>query len=227
MANINNDLSSVLGGLGLGEPASKKTKAADELDQSEFLELMIAQLNNQDPMKPMENGDFISQMAQFSAVTGLTKLQESFDGLATSLQSNQALQASTLVGRTVVVPSGTGVLPQGGTLSGVVNLESSSSNITVTIQDASGQVIRRLELGPKAAGEAYFNWDGIADNGVAMQPGRYYISAETQTENGTEALETMVSSAVDSVTLGSAGQGMTLNLADGNSVNLSSVRSIK
>lgn len=226
MANIDNNVSSVLGGLGLGEAAAKK-KPNDELGQSEFLKLMIAQLNNQDPMKPMDNGDFISQMAQFSAVTGLTKLQESFDSLAVSLQSNQALQASSLVGRTVMVSSGTGTLPQGGTLSGVVELPASSSNLTINIQDAAGQVVRRLELGPQASGEAIFNWDGIADNGSAMQPGRYYISAETQTTSGTEALETLVSAAVDSVTMGKPGQGMTLNLADGNTVELSSVRSIK
>jgi len=226
MANVDNNLTSILGGLGLGEQSAKK-KAPDELGQSEFLELMIAQLNNQDPMKPMENGDFISQMAQFSAVTGLTKLQESFDGLAVSLQSNQALQASSLVGRTVLVPSGIGTLPQGGTLSGVVDLDSSSSNLTITIQDASGQVMRRLELGPQQTGDVYFNWDGITDSGVQAQEGRYYISAETQTEGGTEALETLVSSAVESVTMGQGGQAITLNLADGNTVDLSSVRSIQ
>ncbi len=226
MANVDNNMTSTLSGLGLGESPAKK-KSNNELGQSEFLKLMIAQLNNQDPMKPMKNGDFISQMAQFSAVTGLTKLQESFDSLAVSLQSNQALQASSLVGRTVMVSSGTGTLPQGGTLSGVVELPSSSSNLTINIQDASGQIIRRLELGSQPSGEAIFNWDGIADNGVAMQPGRYYISAETQTTSGTEALETLVSAAVDSVTMGKSGQGMTLNLADGNTVALSSVRSIK
>ncbi len=226
MTNVDNNLTSALSGLALGEQQTKK-KAQDELGQSEFLELMIAQLNNQDPMKPMENGDFIAQMAQFSTVTGLTELQESFDGLAASLQSNQALQASSLVGRTVLVPSGVGTLPQGGTLSGVVDLDSSSSNLTITIQDASGQVIRRLELGPQQTGDVYFNWDGITDSGAQAQAGRYFISAETRTEGGTEALETLVSSAVDSVTLGQGGQGIRLNLADGNSVDLSSVRSIQ
>ena len=102
MSNIDNNVSSALSGLGLGEAQAKK-KPNDELGQSEFLELMIAQLNNQDPMKPMDNGDFISQMAQFSAVTGLTQLQESFDKLAVSLQSNQALQASSLIGQDVLV----------------------------------------------------------------------------------------------------------------------------
>ncbi len=226
MANVDNNLTSVLNGLGLGEK-SVKQKAPNELGQSEFLKLMIAQLNNQDPMKPMQNGDFIAQMAQFSAVTGLTKLQQSFDGLATSLKSNQALQASSLVGRTVMVPSAIGTLPQGGTLSGVVNLASSSSDLAITIQDAGGQVMRRLELGPQQTGEVYFNWDGTTDKGVAARPGRYYISAETKSKGGTEALETLVSSAVDSVTMGKGGQAMKLNLADGNSVDLSSVRSIK
>ncbi|HEB94550.1 MAG TPA: flagellar hook assembly protein FlgD [Gammaproteobacteria bacterium] len=226
MTNVDNNLTSALSGLALGEQQTKK-KAQDELGQSEFLELMIAQLNNQDPMKPMENGDFIAQMAQFSTVTGLTELQASFDGLAASLQSNQALQASSLVGRTVLVPSGVGTLPQGGTLSGVVDLDSSSSDLTITIQDASGQVIRRLELGPQQTGDVYFNWDGITDSGAQAQAGRYFISAETRTEGGTEALETLVSSAVDSVILGQGGQGIRLNLADGNSVDLSSVRSIQ
>ena len=226
MTNVDNNLTSILGNLGLGEQSVKK-KAPDELGQSEFLELMIAQLNNQDPMKPMENGDFIAQMAQFSAVTGLTELQDSFDGLAASLQSNQALQASSLVGRTVMVPSGVGTLPQGGTLSGVVDLPASSGSLTITIQDASGQVLRRLELGPQAAGDVYFNWDGMTDSGVPALAGRYYISAETETDAGTEALETLVSAAVESVTMGKGGQSMMLNLADGNSVDLSSVRSIK
>ncbi len=226
MTNVDNNLTSVLSGLGLGEQQSKQ-KPPDELGQSEFLELMIAQLNNQDPMKPLENGDFIAQMAQFSAVTGLTKLQESFDGLAMSLQSNQALQASSLVGRTVTVPSGTGTLPEGGTLSGMVDLDSSSGDLTITIQDASGQVMRRLELGPQQAGDVYFNWDGITDSGSQAQAGRYFISAETRTEDGTKALETLVSSAVDSVTMGQSGQAITLNLADGNTVDLSSVRSIQ
>ncbi len=226
MTNVDNNLTSALSGLALGEQQTKK-KAQDELGQSEFLELMIAQLNNQDPMKPMENGDFIAQMAQFSTVTGLTELQESFDDLAVSLQSNQALQASSLVGRTVLVPSGVGILPEDGTLSGVVDLDSSSSNLTITIQDASGQVIRRLELGPQQTGNVYFNWDGITDNGTQAEAGRYFVSAETRTESGTEALETLMSSKVDSVTLGQGGQAITLNLADGNAVDLSSIRSIQ
>ncbi len=226
MNKINNDLAGSLASLGLGQSA-EQAKDPNQLGQNEFLKLMITQLNNQDPFKPMENGDFIAQMAQFSAVTGLSDLQQSFDKLATSMQSNQALQASSLVGRSVLVPSAVGTLPAGGTLSGLVDLPDSSSNLRITVQDGAGQVLRQLELGPQAAGEAFFSWDGITTKGLPADPGRYYISAEVSGENGPEALETLVSAAVDSVTMGNNGRDMTLNLSDGNSVDLSSVRAIK
>lgn len=192
-----------------------------------FLDLMITQLKNQDPFAPMENGDFISQMAQFSSVTGLAELQQSFDKLATSLQSNQALQASSLVGRTVLVPSGVGTLPAGGSISGALNLPSSSGSVGINVQDGAGQVIRRLELGSQPSGEVYFNWDGMTNAGVAAEAGRYFISADAGIGGDTVALETLMSSSVASVTLGQGGGGLTLNLTDGNVVDFSSVKEIK
>ena len=81
-----------------------KTEPKDKsLGQDEFLELMMTQLQNQDPLNPAESGEFLSQIAQFGTVNGITELQQSFSTLASSLQSNQALQASTMVGRSVLV----------------------------------------------------------------------------------------------------------------------------
>ena len=71
----------------------------DELGQSQFLELMITQIKHQDPLNPAEGGEFLSQLAQFGTVNGITELQSSFDVLATTLQSSQALQASTILPR--------------------------------------------------------------------------------------------------------------------------------
>lgn len=227
MSNIDNNLTSAINDLGLGAQANKPTRSPDKLGQTEFLDLMITQLKNQDPFAPMENGEFISQMAQFSSVTGLAELQQSFDKLATSLQSNQALQASSLVGRTVMVPSAVGTLATGGTIRGAVELPASSGTVGINIQDSSGQIIRRLELGPQAAGEVYFNWDGIGNDGLSAQAGRYFVSADAGINGETVALETLMSAGVASVTLGQGGQGLTLNLTDGNSVNFSSVREIQ
>jgi flagellar basal-body rod modification protein FlgD len=227
MATIDSNLSSAIKDLGLGAPPAQATKTRDKLGQTEFLDLMIAQLKTQDPFAPMQNGEFISQMAQFSSVTGLADLQQSFDKLATSLQSNQALQASSLVGRTVLVPSAVGTLPAGGAISGAVDLPLSSGSVGVNIQDSSGQVVRRLELGSQPSGQAYFKWDGLSNAGVPAQSGRYYISADAGINGDTVALQTMMSSTVGSVTLGQGGNGLTLNLTDGNVVDFSSVKEIK
>ncbi len=108
--------------LGLSNASGAKTKENDELGQAEFLELMTAQLRFQDPLEPMENGDFLGQIAQFGTVSGINELNTTFNSLNSSFQSNQALQASTLVGRKVLVPSEIGYLGATGGLSGSVEL---------------------------------------------------------------------------------------------------------
>ncbi len=227
MAIIENNLTSAINDLGLGAQTQQSTKTQDQLGQGDFLELMVAQLKNQDPFAPVENGDFIAQMAQFSSVTGLSELQQSFDKLANSLQSNQALQASSLVGRTVLVPSAVGSLSAGGSLSGAIDLPASSTTVGLMVHDEAGQIIRRLELGSQAAGEVYFNWDGLNNDGQPVPAGRYYISADAGFDGETVAVETLISTSVESVTLGQGGQGLTLNLIDGNAVDFASVREIK
>ena len=91
MADI--DTNNIYTQLGLNQPSDTKTKANDELGQTEFLELMTTQLTYQDPLKPMENGDFLGQMAQFGTVSGISELNNTFSNLSESFQSNQALQA--------------------------------------------------------------------------------------------------------------------------------------
>ena len=224
MANYD---STITDGLGLGSSANNIKKRSDQLGQDEFLKLMVAQLKNQDPFAPMENGDFISQMAQFSSVTGIAELQQSFEQMATSLQSNQALQASSLVGRTVLIPSKEATLVGGESVNGVVELSESSSSVGVTITDSSGQVIRRLELGTQSSGDIYFNWDGTDIDGKAVAEGQYFVNADAKIGDETVALETLMAASVASVTLGQGGQGLKLHLTDGNAVDFSSVRAIQ
>ena len=92
--------------LGLGFDVPKAAREGD-LGQEDFLHLMLTQLKNQDPFKPMESGEFLGQLAQFGTVQGLAGLQTSFDSLASSLVSNQALQASSLVGRSALAATST------------------------------------------------------------------------------------------------------------------------
>lgn len=217
--------SSLINDLGLAKTPEKDN--SKKLGQEEFLDLMVAQLRNQDPFKPLENGDFIAQMAQFSSVSGLEELQTSFNTLANSLQSNQALQASTLVGRSVLVPSTDAVLAQNGNVRGIMDLQQGSPNVRVTIQDGNGEFIKRIEMGSNASGEVPFVWDGTNQEGQRVPPGTYKIVAEAQGSDSRFNVNTLVDATVESVTIGNGGQQLVLNLQDMGSVNFSNVREIR
>lgn len=229
MSTIDNNFTSLISDLSLDAPAPETNKKKDQLGQAEFLDLMITQLKNQDPFEPMENGDFISQMAQFSSVTGLSDLQQSFQQLATSMQSNQALQASSLVGRTVMVPSQLVMISEDGSVAGAgtIDLPVSSGSVSLSIIDQAGQLVRKMELGTQSSGEVDFNWDGLNDDGEPAPAGNYFIAAQAVVGDETYSAETLISASVESVTLGTGGSGLTLNLTDGSVVGLSGVREIK
>ncbi len=198
--------------LGLTQKDDKADKSSNELAQADFMKLMVTQLTHQDPFKPMENGDFLAQIAQFSSVSGLDKLNESFSALSASMTSNQAMQAGTLVDREVLVDMDVGLLPQGGTVNGVVDLTTSAGNVTVSIKDATGALVREMTFGTQPAGRLEFSWDGSMDSGDYAPPGVYSISTEAVMDNENIMLPTLITARVDSVSLGSGKQGLTLNL---------------
>jgi len=205
---------------------SKQPDKTQQLGQDDFFRLMTTQLQNQDPTKPMDSENFLAQIAQFSMVSGIGNLQKSFDTLSQSLVSNQALQATNLVGRQVLAPSGVATLDANGGLKGSVDLPSASSQVTVSIQDASGQTIRRLELGSQTAGSVPFQWNGMKDDGTFAAPGRYLVTAEAVTSDGqTQAVDTLAASTVNSVTLNKDG-GLMLDLNGVGPVDFSQVREI-
>lgn len=201
------------------------SESRERLGQEDFLELMVAQLRNQDPMKPMENGDFLGQIAQFGTVSGIGDLQKSFTELSDSLVSNQALQASNLVGRSVLAPTGTAVLEEGGSVRGVVDLPNSSPAVSLKIYDATGQQVRNLSLGSQASGPVAFQWDSIKDDGEFAPLGSYFISAEAEFGGQVEAVETLVQNRVNAVTLGQSG-GLVLDLEGIGPLDFSEIRQI-
>lgn len=211
-----------VGGLGTDKPTRQPVKS---LGQEQFLELMIAQLKNQDPMKPMQNGEFLGQLAQFGTVNGIQQLQQSFAGLSASLQSNQALMASSLVGRSVLVPSAQAALGEGGAISGVIDLPVASARVALGIYTEGGALVRRIDLGARPAGHARFTWDGMSDGGQLLPPGQYRIRAESTDGGVTTAREALIAAKVDSVSLGGP-QGLLLNLAGIGAVPLTQIRQI-
>lgn len=133
-----------------------------ELGKDQFLELMIAQLTNQNPLEPKENGEFIAQLAQFSTVEGITNMSGGFDKLATAMKSSQALQASSLVGGAVTVDGQQeSALRYGDLVFGSANITPGADNLILQIEDEFGQVIESVALGPQPSGELAFKWNGL------------------------------------------------------------------
>jgi flagellar basal-body rod modification protein FlgD len=200
--------------------------SSNELGKNEFLELLVAQLNNQNPLEPQENGEFIAQLAQFSQVEGIEQLNTSMESLLSGYQSSQALQASSLVGRKVIVPTEKAVVDTGETFKGSLVLPTTSSNVYVNIYDSAGNTVSRVNLGQQSAGTVSFTWDGKDSSGNLMPSGTYTFEAQATYSDGTKGLYTLLPANVDSVVLGQNGGEMQLNLAGIGSVALSQVQII-
>ena len=205
----------------------------NELGQTAFLELMITQLNNQDPLSPQDNAAFIAQLAQFSSVEGIQHLNESFENFAGNFTSNRALQASSLVGRSVTVPGDTTYLLENQLVSGVASLPSSATDLKINIYNGAGSLVQQVPVGFQKAGDVKFRWDGYSmevngeivtkGSGPKLSPGEYTFEL-TATQGGkSEQLDTAVSANVNSVTVEPNG-AIILNLAGKDPVNLSEVK---
>ena len=198
----------------------------NKVSQDQFLKLMIAQLKNQDPMKPMDNGQFLTQMAQIGTVSGINDLQKSFGTLASALQSTQALQASTMVGRNVLVASDHVVLAAGEQPKLGLELASAANQVRVSISDAAGQLVKQFDLGARPAGISEFSWDGSNAGGGSALAGRYVVRAEALIDGKGLAATTLVRAPVQSVTLPPNGGAALLNLANFGAFGLDTIKRV-
>jgi len=203
------------------QAAAKK----DDLGKNEFLDLMIAQLENQNPLEPQDNGAFISQLAEFSALEEMQQINNTVNDFSSQFQSTQALQASAMVGRSVLVPGTEAPLSSEGTVSGMIDLPSGTSALSVSILNGSGELVRRIEMGQQFAGSVPFEWDGMNEQGDVMPADKYTIKAESKTSAGPEQVDTLFSAKVNSVAIAQGG-GVTLNLAGLGGVPIENVREI-
>ncbi|MHA7816869.1 MAG: flagellar hook assembly protein FlgD [Pseudohaliea sp.] len=192
------------------QPAERKR---DELGQADFLRLMTTQLQNQDPFKPMENGDFLAQMAQFSTVSGIDRLESSFNSTADALTGNQALQAASLVDREVLVPSGSGAFDGENPLAGVVEVPAEAAGAVLAVKDAGGQLVAQLPVYAGPDGRAAFRWDGTTAEGGIAPAGDYRLEARYRVGRETTAAEPLVWGRVDSVSLQGPGGAISINVA--------------
>ena len=209
--------------IGLGAAASSATEKAknDALGQADFLLLMTTQLQNQDPLKPMDNAQMVSQLAQMSTVQGIDELNKTVNGFSASLTNDQILKGTALVGHDVLVPSSQWALDDNGNAQGVI-AASGPGQLTVEVTDASGRVVRTLNASTDSAGELPFHWDGKTDTGEQLTAGKFSLAARFTPAGGAASdVQTYIQAPVDSVTIGN--DGLYLNLKNLGTTSLDQV----
>jgi flagellar basal-body rod modification protein FlgD len=203
--------------------AAQSKKNDQTLGIEEFLTLMTAQLKNQDPMKPLEGTEFISQLATFGTVSGVQEMKESMELLASSLRSTQTLNGSSMLGREILVEADSLTHTQGGTVSGELEVPAGTTSLQVRITDSTGAVVREMTL-DTAQGTRTFSWDGLKTNGQPAESDTYDIEAVATVAGQTGSLPLLLSGRVSSVSI--VGTNLMLNTPALGAVDMSDVRRV-
>lgn len=215
-------------GLSTTKTTSATSAAADSaksnsLTQSDFLSLLTTQLAYQDPTKPVDNAEMVSQMAQISTVEGITSLNNSVSSLSSVVTSSQALMASGLVGQKVLMPTNTGYNSSEGGITGVIATGSGASELSVTVTNASGEVVHKFSMEGDHTGNVPFSWDGKDSDGNVLPDGKYTIKVNGLVDGKSQDLSALVYGKVSSVTLGTSSTATTLNINGLGSIELSKI----
>jgi flagellar basal-body rod modification protein FlgD len=203
-----------------GTGATSKS-TADTKDR--FLSLLVAQMKNQDPLNPLDNAQVTSQMAQLSTVQGIETMNSNLQALAASLGANQMSQAAALIGHGVLVPGDTISPAELENVIGI-DLDLPADKVTVSINDAKGNLVRKLDLGPREEGVNVLAWDGLTNTGEAAPAGNYTFTVDAVLDGKAVDSTALNLGLVNSVSQNS--QGVQLNLAGNKSVGYAEIRQI-
>lgn len=224
---INNSISNpAIDNMRWQQESGVTTEVNGQMGQEDFYTLLTTQLSMQDPMNPTSNEDMIAQMTTFSMAEGITDLGDKFDKLSASMSSNQALEASSLVGRNVLTSSPR-AFSDGTGISGQIPIQSNTQNVIVEIKNPNGGSIA-IPYGNKGAGMMDFEWDGKDQNGNPWPAGQYEVSVTGLPSGATqaEALPVLSYGNVSSVTLGKNGTGLELNIQGMGSIRLADILAV-
>lgn len=211
----------------LADPLSagvQKKPAASDMGATEdrFLKLLVTQLKNQDPLNPLDNAQVTSQMAQLSTVNGIEKLNATLQSLAASFTATQSMQATSMIGRSVLVPGSTIQLQSGAAVAGV-ELAQPADKVVVSIHDASGKLLQQMDIGAHAAGVAAFQWDGATASGAAAD-GAYTFSVNAT--RGVQKVEATLLAFGQVAAVAPAAKGAMLTIGGLGNVALSDIKQV-
>ncbi|QVQ28744.1 flagellar hook capping FlgD N-terminal domain-containing protein [Achromobacter deleyi] len=176
------DQSTSTTGMGLAQTGANSASTAQGL-QDQFLKLLVTQLQNQDPLNPMQNAELTSQLAQISTVEGITNLKNTMLAISGQIDVSQSMNAVSMIGKGVLIPGAKVkvgvdaenpaervVTPYG------LDLQGDANKVQVRISDSNGAVVRTIEMGEQKTGVYTLDWDGKNDSGVALEAGAYTVS---------------------------------------------------
>ena len=185
-------LNNILNKLGIkSQDQAAKSGNKSKLGQEDFLKLMTTQLQNQDPFAPMDNGDFIAQMAQFSTVTGITEINNNLSSLGSKLEPNRVATAAQFLGHSVLVPGQIASPDDNGEIHGVVDLPASSNDVGLTFTNSSGEIVHTMNLGNQEKGLVGFSWTDIPDE-IKSNKTKLTIQAYDGSGEASDGLSTAV-----------------------------------
>jgi flagellar basal-body rod modification protein FlgD len=208
---------------GYGSSLTASTGSAADSEQR-FLKLLVTQLNNQDPLNPLDNAELTSQLAQMSTVSGIEKLNAAFQSLLNQTGSSQVLQSAALIGRSVLVPGNALTLTQGTDVPFAIETGQAADAVKVTVTNAAGDVVRSYDLGALPQGVKTLSWDGLTDDGLPAAEGAYTVQVVATAAGVNVASAALTYAGVASVSQGTS--GVSLDLVSGGKASLSDVRLI-
>ena len=186
-----------------------------QISQSDFLQLITAQLQDQDPTQPADPNQMLNELASLSEVSGMNNMDSSIGSLSTSMQSSQLLSGTNLIGHGVLAAGTTAQLAAGGKVSGALAAPPGSGAITVQVTDSTGQLVRTFQVAPQSSGLTNFSWNGTNNSGTAAAAGAYTFTAATMSDGTPTSVSTYLQSTVNSVTIDPSTQTLSLNTNSG------------
>ncbi len=201
--------------------ASNKNGVVDPQDR--FLKLLVTQMQNQDPLNPLDNAEVTSQLAQISTVTGLDKLNDTLKLMVSDLDAMRSLEATSMIGHGVLIQGTSMKLEDELAIAGV-DLPQPVDELVVSIQDSSGITIRNMALGEKSEGVNTFVWDGVTDSGTAAVNGNYSFTVSAKQGDKDISATTLSLTTVNSVSPDE--KGAILDVGEFGFVGMSDIKQI-
>jgi flagellar basal-body rod modification protein FlgD len=201
------------------------TTGKSSLGQKDFVRLMTAQLQYQDPFNPQDNTQMVAQMATFSQVAGISEMSSTLAGIASRLGTTSSSDAMSFVGRTVLTEGKTAYEPTTGGIMGGVELAGSATDVDVSIADKTGKVVKTIQLGKQEAGTADYTWDGKDDAGNKIENGPYSVTVEAANGSTIVGSKSLVWAPVETVSLVAGGEPV-LNVTGLGKIDPSAVRKV-